>query len=211
MIPLTGTDSVWATSTNRPETGRVDTTSASLLERLQLSADQAAWSRFVDLYTPLIYSWARQLGLQEADSADLVQEVFALLVEKMPSFVYDRRRSFRAWLRTVTLNKYRDRCRRRAARPAELTGQPPPEVPDQAVWPSAGEAEDTQRLVARALELMQAEFAPTTWKACWEFVVAGRPAAEVAAQLGISENAVHLAKGRVLRRLRRELQGLLDD
>jgi RNA polymerase sigma-70 factor (ECF subfamily) len=129
----------------------------------------------------------------------------------MAAFVYDRRRSFRAWLRTVTLNKYRDRCRRRAARPAELTGQPPPEVPDPAVWPSAGEAEDTQRLVARALELMQAEFAPTTWKACWEFVVVGRPAAEVAAQLGISENAVHLAKGRVLRRLRRELQGLLDE
>jgi RNA polymerase sigma-70 factor (ECF subfamily) len=188
----------------------VDTTHPSLLERVRLSDDQKSWARFVDLYTPLIYSWARQLGLQEADSADLVQEVFALLVEKMPAFAYDRHRSFRAWLRTVTLNKWRDRCRRRAARPPEVTGQPPPDVPDPAVWPSAGEEEDRQRLVARAMELMQSEFAATTWKACWEFVVAGRPAAEVAGELGISENAVHLAKGRVLRRLRRELHGLLD-
>jgi RNA polymerase sigma-70 factor (ECF subfamily) len=73
------------------------------------------------------------------------------------------------------------------------------------------EAEYRARLVARALELMQAEFQPTTWKACWELVVAGRPAADVARELGISENAVHLAKGRVLRRLRKELEGLLDE
>jgi RNA polymerase sigma-70 factor (ECF subfamily) len=57
---------------------------------------------------------------------------------------------------------------------------------------------------------MQAEFQPVTWQACWEYVVASRPAAEVAAELHISVNAVHLAKSRVLRRLRQELKGLLD-
>jgi RNA polymerase sigma-70 factor (ECF subfamily) len=188
----------------------MDTTNPSLLERVRLAQDQNSWSRFVDLYTPLIYSWVRQLGLQEADSADLVQEVFAVLVEKMPAFAYDQRRSFRAWLRTVTLNKWRDRRRRATARPLEVTGGTPPEIAGPAAWAASGEAEDRQRLVARALELMQAEFQPTTWKACWEFVVVGRPAAEVAALLGISENAVHLAKGRVLRRLRAELRGLFE-
>ena len=64
--------------------------------------------------------------------------------------------------------------------------------------------------LARALELMRTNFQPTTWKACWELIVNGRSAAEVATELGISENAVYLAKGRVLRVLRRELQGLLD-
>jgi RNA polymerase sigma-70 factor (ECF subfamily) len=49
-----------------------------------------------------------------------------------------------------------------------------------------------------------------TWQACWEFVVRDRPAAAVAAELGITVNAVYLAKSRVLRRLREELQGLLD-
>src|SRR5437773_388003 len=106
----------------------MDTTNTSLLERLRLPVDQTAWSRFVDLYTPFIYTWARQTGLQESDAADLVQEVFALLVEKMPAFAYDPHRSFRAWLRTVTLNKWRDRRRRLSVRPHEVTGQPPPDM-----------------------------------------------------------------------------------
>ena len=57
---------------------------------------------------------------------------------------------------------------------------------------------------------MQAEFAPTTWKACWETVVQGRRRQEVARELGISENAVYVAKCRVIRRLRQELIGLVE-
>jgi RNA polymerase sigma-70 factor (ECF subfamily) len=67
-----------------------------------------------------------------------------------------------------------------------------------------------QFLVRRALGIMQAEFEPTTWKACWEFVVNARPAAEVALELGISANAVFIAKCRVIHRLKQELEGLLD-
>jgi len=188
----------------------MDSTNVSLLDRLRQPVDQNAWSRFVDLYTPLVYSWARRIGLQEPDAADLVQEVFVLLVRKMPEFVYDGHKSFRAWLRTITLNKWRDCSRRLAARPHELTGDAAPDVANHGTEDSFAEVEYRQQLVARALELMQAEFQPNTWKACWEFVVVGRPAAEVARQLGMSENAVHLAKARVLRRLRKELEGLLD-
>ena len=57
---------------------------------------------------------------------------------------------------------------------------------------------------------MQAEFAPGTWKACWEHVVMGRPAAEVAAELGLALGSVYVAKSRVMSRLRQELQGLLE-
>jgi RNA polymerase sigma-70 factor (ECF subfamily) len=72
------------------------------------------------------------------------------------------------------------------------------------------EAEFQQHLAIRALELMKAEFQPTTWKACWEHVVCDRDPAEVAKELGITVNAVYLAKSRVLRRLRQELAGMLD-
>jgi RNA polymerase sigma-70 factor (ECF subfamily) len=72
------------------------------------------------------------------------------------------------------------------------------------------EEEYRARVVARALELMRAEFEPATWRACWEFVVNDRPAADVAAELGVTVNAVYLAKGRVLRRLREELSEFLD-
>jgi RNA polymerase sigma-70 factor (ECF subfamily) len=183
-------------------------TSASLLQRLRQSAAEDAWVRFVNLYTPLLFFWARRLKLDHADAADLVQEVFANLVQRLPQFEYDRDKGFRNWLRTVLLNKWRDRCRRRVpatgaeAVLAELT------VPDDAE--AFGEAEYRRHLVRRALELMQAEFAPRMWQACWEHLVEDRPAAEVAAELGIVVGTVYVAKARVLSRLREELDGLLD-
>ena len=73
----------------------------SLLQQLRSSDDQRAWRRFVDLYTPLLFYWARCVGLQESDAADLVQEVFTLLVRKLPEFTYDHNKGFRNWLRTV--------------------------------------------------------------------------------------------------------------
>ena len=80
----------------------MDTTPVSLLERVRQGSDHEAWTRFVKLYTPLIFYWARRCGLQVADSADLTQEVFAALFQKLPEFTYDRQRSFRSWLRTLT-------------------------------------------------------------------------------------------------------------
>ena len=184
------------------------TTSASLLERLGQPDPEPAWARFVELYMPLLLYWARQAGLQPQDAADLVQEVFVVLVQKLPAFSYDQRRNFRGWLRTIALNKWRDFRRRGRVRAA--SGHGLPEVADEHALEAFWEAEHRQRLVARALEVMQAEFEPTTWKACWEFAVESRPAAAVAGELGISENAVYIAKCRVLRRLRQELDGLLE-
>jgi RNA polymerase sigma-70 factor (ECF subfamily) len=184
------------------------TTSPSLLQRLRRPDEPAAWARFVELYTPLLYHWARRAGLQEADAADLVQDVFAVLLRQMPLFAYDRHKSFRGWLRTVTLNKWRERQRRRAP------GPPPDgalaDLPGPDGLADFEEAEYRQHLARRALQLMQAEFPPAAWKACWEVVVAGRPAAEVAAELGVRVEAVYTAKSRILRRLRQEMAGLLD-
>jgi hypothetical protein len=93
----------------------MDSTPASLLERLRQPGERQAWDRFVDLYTPLIYSWTCRMGLQANDAADLVQEVFIVLWHKMAEFRYDPQRSFRAWLRTVMVNKAHDLRRRREA------------------------------------------------------------------------------------------------
>jgi RNA polymerase sigma-70 factor (ECF subfamily) len=185
------------------------TTSITLLERLRQPNDKAAWERFVELYTPLIYYWARRSGLQSADAADLAQDVFAALVQQMTDFHYDQRKSFRSWLRTVTLNKWREKQRRRKVTTLQgndpvLTELSSPEDPE-----AFTEAEYHQFLTRRALELMKAEFALPTWKACWELVVSGRRAAEVASDLGMSIDSVYSAKSRVLRRLREELADLL--
>jgi RNA polymerase sigma-70 factor (ECF subfamily) len=179
------------------------------LLRLKRPGDNDAWLRFVDLYTPLLFFWARQNGVRSPDDSDFVQDVFVTLVEKLPRFEYDRDKSFRGWLHTLVLNKWRDRCRRMVpvgvpfdGEIAENTG---PDVADIFC-----QQEHDKYLAARALEIMQAQFPEKTWKACWEFVVRNRPAQEVAAELGIAESSVYVAKCRVIRRLREELAGMLD-
>jgi RNA polymerase sigma-70 factor (ECF subfamily) len=183
------------------------TTPVSLIKRLHQPEDQLAWARFVDLYTPLLFHWARRTGLPEADAADLIQDVFGVLVRKLPEFAYDEQRSFRGWLRTVLLNQWRTRLRRRTERACGVLDDDATLVqPDeQDAWI---EKEYRDHLIGRAMQVMQADFEPTTWRACWEHVAQGRPAAEVAAELGITVNAVYLARARVLRRLREELDGL---
>ena len=79
----------------------MESTSISLLERLRKTNQDAAWQRFVDLYAPLIYHWARHQGLNATDAADLVQDVLAMLIAKLPEFNYDPTQRFRGWLRTV--------------------------------------------------------------------------------------------------------------
>ncbi len=185
-------------------------TPSSLLDRLRQTFEPEASARFVSLYTPLIYSWGRRAGLQDEDTADLVQEVFVTLLEVLPTFNYDRHRSFRGWLRTITLNKWRNARKKGDERILRSQGGEP--IPDagmndlEALW----EAEYQQHLAGRAPSIMRSDFQEKTWKSCWETVVAGRPAAEVAAELGLTVGADYAAKFRVLERLRQELQGLLE-
>jgi RNA polymerase sigma-70 factor (ECF subfamily) len=187
------------------------TTHATLLERVRDPSNQQAWGRFVQLYTPLLYSWASRSGLCEADAADLVQEVFLTLLHKLREFRYDRDGSFRGWLRIVLQNKWRELQRRRIPIPLDAGAAPLADLPDRADGAWLDEAEYRECLVQRALELVQGDFSPATWKAWQEYAIASRPVAEVAQELGMTNHAVYLAKARVLLRLRQELNGLLDE
>lgn len=187
----------------------MDSTSVSLLNRVRNADDDLSWQRFVDLYTPMIYRWATGIGLPQTEATDLVQDVFVRIVKQMPTFQYDRNKSFRSWLKTVTTNRARDFLRQRAQRPVpgSMHGQPP-SLPDSIEFLSAQEY--NAMLTRRALEIMQSDFEETTWQACWQVVVEGHSTAEVAASLGITKNAVYLAKSHILRRLRQEMQELLE-
>jgi RNA polymerase sigma-70 factor (ECF subfamily) len=188
----------------------MDTTSLSLLERLRRPGEQAAWERFVELYTPLLYDWACRLGLQPQDAADLVQDVFVTLVRTMPEFEYDHHKSFRAWLKTVAVNRWRDLRRQRVPQPTGAGDDLPDPRPGAAEAEAFEEAAYQQALAARALDLVKNDFHPATWAAFWEHGVEDRPAAAVAAELGLSVGAVYAAKFRVLDRVRREVRGIID-
>ena len=183
------------------------TTPPSLLERIRNPGEVQAWERFVALYTPFIFSLARKAGADREAASDVVQDVFLLLTQKMTDFQYDAAGSFRAWLRTVVMNRFREIARRRTL--PTVFADHLFEREESSEVESIEEAEYRSHLICRALEIMQRDFAPTTWRACWEHVVSGRTAFDVGAELGISEGAVYVAKCRVLQRLREELKGLL--
>lgn len=188
------------------------TTPVTLLQQLRRPDAHAAWQRFVALYTPLLYHWARRLGLKKPDAADMVQDIFVVLLDKLPQFTYDQRGSFRGWLRAVTFNKWRE-MQRRAATPGAMPMQLVGEVAGgdcAAALDEAEEAEYRRRLVGGALKLISSEFQPATWRAFWQYVVQGRPAAEVARETELTVNSVYIIKSRVLSRLRLELDGFMD-
>jgi RNA polymerase sigma-70 factor, ECF subfamily len=187
----------------------MNTTSFSLIERLRQPAAHEAWTRFVKLYTPLLYNWAGRLGLAAEDAADLVQEVLTLLVQKLPAFAYDPQQRFRGWLWTLTLNQCRAGQRRKVL-PVDADRGRLAEVAAPEGVEGVDETEYRQYIVGRVLRLMQGEFEENTWRAFWETVAEDRSAAAVADQLGVSVAAVYAAKSRVLRRLRNELHLLID-
>jgi len=191
----------------------MDSTSESLLLRLRSGSDQNAWTTFVELYTPLIFYWARNTGLQTNDAADLVQDVLTLAFQKLPSFRYDSEKSFRGWLRTVTLNRFREKLRKKSIGAAAATQSVLASIaqPDS----SQGSAESTwdlnyqQSLVQRANQLLESEFQPATWRALQKYVFENQSAANAAKENGLSVWTVYAAKSRFMSRLREILDGLL--
>jgi RNA polymerase sigma-70 factor, ECF subfamily len=185
----------------------METTSATLLARVRNPDDRFAWERFVAIYGPLLFCWAKRLKLPQRDAADLVQDVLLLLVRVLPRFEYRQEGGFRKWLKTVAHNQWRTIARRREL-PISGAAASDVAVPNEAeeFW----EVEYHQRLVQQFLKVIRPEVEPTTWSAFQEYVVKGRDPQEVADELGLTRASVYLAKSRILKRLRDELQGLDD-
>jgi RNA polymerase sigma-70 factor (ECF subfamily) len=187
-------------------------TPVSLLERLRLRPDPASWQRLVDLYAPLIRGWVGRYGLQPTDFDDVSQEVLATVVRELPGFRHDLRRgAFRRWLRTIAVNRLRNfwRARGRTAGPdpePALARLEDPSSDLSRLW----DEEHDRHVARRLLELIEPEFEPATWQAFRLLVLEGLETREVAERLGVTPNAVRIAKSRVLGRFRREAEGLID-
>ncbi len=182
-------------------------TRASLLIRLRDPEDAMAWNLFIDLYAPLIYGFFRRQSVQDADAADLTQDVLTRVSHAIRRLDYDPERgTFRGWLFTVVRNRWRTW----AGRPqlphenASLDEQPAGE--DKA-W----EQDYRRRLFDWAVDQVKPTVASATWQAFWRTSIDGQGAADVAHELGLSVAAVYMAKSRVLSRIKevlREADGL---
>jgi RNA polymerase sigma-70 factor (ECF subfamily) len=191
-------------------------TPISLLERLRLGPNSAAWGRLVELYTPLVRGWLHRYGIQSADADDLLQDVLATLLRELPQFRHDLRRgAFRRWLRNVVINRLRAFWRARKSVLQSPDQADPESVLDRLEDPHSDlsrrwDEEHDRHVVRRLLELLEPEFEPSTWQAFRLFALEGLATQEVAARLNLSINAVRIAKHRVLARFRSEIDGLLD-
>jgi RNA polymerase sigma-70 factor (ECF subfamily) len=190
-------------------------TSASLLERLAGTPTDDDWRRLLDLYQPLLRAWMRRAGVSESDADDLAQEVLLVVFREVPRFERRRQGAFRAWLRTILVHRVRDHFRGQKYRPAATGGSDflrrldELESPDSALsrlW----DREHDDHVAASLMRRVQGDFAPATWQAFSRHALEGEPAARVAEALGLSLNAVLLARSRVLKRLRQELTGLVE-
>jgi RNA polymerase sigma factor (sigma-70 family) len=192
-------------------------TRPSLLVRLRDARDADAWGQFVRLYAPLVYGYARKRGLQDADAADLTQEVLRAVARAAGRLEYDPRRgTFHGWLFTVVRNKVSNFLTGR--RPVNVgTGltsvqlrleeQPAPAGDDARQWD-----EDYRRqLFARAAAVVRGAFHSSTWLAFWRTAVEGRRPRDVAAELGLSVAAVYMARSRVTAQLKKQMRQWHED
>ncbi len=192
-------------------------TRASLLVRLRDRGDQSAWREFVDVYSPVIYGFARKRGLQDADAADLMQDVLRSVTGAISRLDYDPKQgSFRGWLFTITRNKVfnhlsagrgKARATGDTATQAQLSAHPDagPSLDD--TW----ETDYRRQIAALAMNELRHEFQPKTWDAFWRTAVDGESAGDVARALKMSAGAVYVAKSRVLARLKEEVQRRLAE
>lgn len=189
--------------------------STTLLQRIR-AHEAAGWERFSRIFTPLVYGWVRKAGLQAEDAADVVQEVFLSVSQRISRFRRDQpEQSFRCWLWTICHYKIRDRFVQLQTAQVAAGGstaqldllQHPFDPLDE-----AGEASGQEAcgLIQRAALVLRQEVNESTWQAFWRTTVDGEAVADVARDLGITPWAVYKARSRLLQRLRQELDGVLD-
>jgi RNA polymerase sigma-70 factor (ECF subfamily) len=195
--------------------GNAMDTSASLLERLSSQPDDASWQRLDGLYRPLVRRWLLREPNVRNDVDDLVQEVMTVLVRELPGFRRQRSGSFRRWLRTITAHRLQGYLRARQRTTAECQSLAESSFADQLADPRSElsrqwDEEHNAHVISRLLGLIEGDFAAATLLAFRRVVFDEAKPACVAAELGISVNAVLVAKSKVLSRLRQEAEGLLD-
>ena len=191
------------------DTGSADSIRPSMLIRLR-DRDQLAWDEFVSVYSPLVYGWCLRRHVPPADAEELSQEVFRKVVMNLERFRRDRPGdSFRGWLWTITRNTVLDHFKRE--QPGGVGGTDwhdqmqsvaDPDADDRLDFESQLPPPHVRRLYDRVMQVVQKSVSERRWKAFIGVVIDQRPAAEVAEELGMSRNAVYVARSTIMKRLR---------
>ncbi len=189
-------------------------TSSTLLARVK-ARDEEAWRRFLYFYGPLVDRWCRRYGLRDADAADVGQDVFQKVAETIDRFHHDRKGdSLRGWLRSITHTRAIDFLRHKAREANGVGGSAALakllEFADGHAECEETKHEDENILIRQAMNLVLDDFKVENRQAFLRVVGGGERPADVARDLGMTVNAVYLAKSHILRRIREEFAHLID-
>ena len=173
------------------------------------AGESNAWERLVVFYRPVIMSWCRSKGLDEATSLDVVQETFLSVSKSLPRFrSTPGSGAFRAWLWRITQYRIIDQRRQQNRQPHGIGGSSI--AAKLAMVPESNPisesiASSSSLSLAVALERLSKNYEPRTWQAFLRTVVDGRATEEVATEFDMSVVGVRQLRSRILRRLRQEL------
>ncbi len=187
-------------------TASLPETRASLILRLQDAADIVAWDQFAEIYAPVVYRSARRLGLQAADSDDVVQEVLSAVARSVKAWIgRNDGRPFRAWLYRIARNTAIDFLTRRKHRPwadgGSGTVRHLNEIEAAEDMSSQFDIEVRREIFARASDVVRSQIDEKTWQAFHRTAVLGQPIETVSVQLGVSPGSIYIARSRVMKRL----------
>jgi len=188
-------------------------TRITLLHKLNRDPnDQSSWAEFVQIYNPAIRQWCMHWGLQENDAQDVAQNVLLRLTQKLPSFVYDRTKSFRGWLKTLTHHAWHDFVTDSAYRLRGSGGS--------SIFQQLQSAEAKQDLAARveaafdrelldmAINRVKERVAGPTYDAFRLTAFEDLSPQQAAEKLGMRVSQIYLAKHRVQKLLQEEIAAL---
>jgi len=189
-----------------------DSSGLSLAVRLQRHSAEA-WQDLVELYAPLVKSWATRSGLDHAAAEDIVQDVFLSVHRSIGKFDPTvKGATFQGWLWRITRNSLLQMWRQPGAvahggstalaRVASIAAPSEHALSEHDPPSSAG---DTSELLRRAMQQIENRVEPSTWQAFLRTTVQGQATEDVAADLGMTPAAVRKAKSRTLQRLRKQL------
>lgn len=204
---------------SEPRTESLLPTRQSLLSRLRDWQDQEGWREFFDTYWRLIYNVARKTGLSDREAQEVVQATFIYLSRRMPKFRYEPARgSFKSWLRVVTRSRISVYCRSKQAE-AALIREPLPgdggesmleQLPDPAgdaldeVW----QREWEENLLNAAFRRVRSKVSSQQLLIFRLATTEGLPLTQVAKKLDVSLAQVYLARHRIGKMLKTEVQRL---
>lgn len=192
-------------------------TRQTLLWKIRDAGDTRSWGEFVEIYTPLLYNYFRARGLQDADAADLGQEVMRSVAGAISRFEYDPEKgTFRSWIYTIARNKLNTFFKKDARREKgsgrttvlKMVEQTVDEKQDpEAIW----DLEHRRRMLEWASERVRDHFEEHTWQAFERVALRQEDVAAVAEDLGMKLGSVYVAKSRITAKLRETIESVAGE